>query len=86
MGYCSGYPLYEMPYPQVPGVLRVVRGCLQTEAMICRVAANPRVRVAMRRPGPSRNSFMTGRRPDSTQVWNFIDVSAFSSHPLSLLY
>ena len=22
---------------------------------------------------PSRNSFMTGRRPDTTQVWNFVD-------------
>ena len=22
---------------------------------------------------PSRNSFMSGRRPDTTQVWNFMD-------------
>ena len=22
---------------------------------------------------PSRNSFMTGRRPDATRVWNFLD-------------
>ena len=22
---------------------------------------------------PSRNSFMTGRRPDTTRVWNFLD-------------
>ena len=23
---------------------------------------------------PSRNSFMSGRRPDTIQVWNFIDT------------
>ena len=28
------YPLYEMSYPEEPGVLRIVRGYLLTEAMI----------------------------------------------------
>ncbi len=28
----------------------------------------------------SRNSFMTGRRPDTVQVWNFIDSFRHSAH------
>ena len=30
--------------------------------------------------GPSRNSFLTGRRPQHTQVWNFVDTFR-ESHP-----
>lgn len=35
--------------------------------------------------GPSRNSFLTGRRPQNTQVWNFRD-SFRETHPTGLLF
>lgn len=34
---------------------------------------------------PSRNSFMTGRRPDTTRVWNFIESYIQRSNPRQLL-
>ena len=43
MGYCSEYPLYEMSYPEVTAVLRIVRGYLLTEAMMCNAEGIDRV-------------------------------------------
>ncbi len=54
---------YGMDMTSTPNVDRLTREGTTFLRAYCQMAVC----------SPSRNSFMTGRRPDTTQVWNFVD-------------
>ena len=54
---------YGQEYVHTPNIDKLAKESLVFERAYCQQAVC----------GPSRNSFMTGRRPDTTKAWNFID-------------
>eukprot|EP00039_Didymoeca_costata_P020866 m.342679 g.342679 ORF g.342679 m.342679 type:complete len:552 (-) comp21706_c0_seq1:1-1656(-) len=54
---------YDMNQTQTPNLDAFAKGATIFHRAYCQMAVC----------SPSRNSFMTGRRPDTTKVWNFID-------------
>eukprot|EP00911_Craspedida_sp_UC1_P002351 UC1_evm1s1764 len=59
------------PYMQTPSM----------DALAARSLHFLRAYVQQQVCSPSRNSFMTGRRPDRTRVWNFIDDYRIARNP-----
>ena len=54
---------YDVPFMKTPHIQRLADTGLTFERAYCQEAVC----------SPSRNSFTTGRRPNSTKVWNFIN-------------
>eukprot|EP01049_Picozoa_sp_SAG25_P008916 SAG25_NODE_840_length_5120_cov_3.796455_6_plen_148_part_00 len=54
---------YDVPFMKTPHIQRLADTGTLFERAYCQEAVC----------SPSRNSFTTGRRPNSTRVWNFID-------------